>query len=250
MAVSKTNIPAGLTLAESVLALLREAAEGTALWESSSIRTDAMHGPQGPLGSMVLTVDAPKEPWARFLSIHWEALDRKPGERASFFVAERAEPRSLEVSTTERLGYLAFLKKASKLLDGLPVALEEDTSWTWDHKTLTRMGRPTHRTVYRLVVSLNAKTPFKAGAWLKKSSSHVCASSDERADRCMFQLAQEAGLEHAVLSYEWTPKGVVLETASTSVAGKVQQKMFGDCKVNMTVSKKQQEAILLKVQLR
>ena len=66
----------------------------------------------------------------------------------------------------------------------------------------------------------------------------------------MFQLAQEAGLEHAVLSYEWTPKGVVLETASTSVAGKVQQKMFGDCKVNMTVSKKQQEAILLKVQLR
>lgn len=244
MAASKTNIPAGLALAESVLALLREAAEGNALWESSSIRTDAMHGPQGPLGSMVLTVDAPKEPWARFLSIHWEALDRKPGERSSFFVAERAEPRSLEVSTTSRLGYLAFLKKASKLLDGLPVALEEDTSWTWDHLERTSVGRPTHRTVYRLVISLDAKTPFNAVAWLKKSAAHVCASSDERAGRCMFQLAQEAGLEHAVSSYEWTRKGVVLEMASTSVAGKVQQKMFGDCKVHIGTAKRHEPVVM------
>lgn len=232
MAASKTNVPEGLAFAEQVLVLLRQAADGTPLWDTSSIRTDAMHGPQGPIGSMVLMADAPKEPWTRFLSMHWEALDRKPGERTSFFVADKAEPRSLEVSTTSRLGYLAFLEKAATLLDGSHVCLEEDTSWTWAHDELTSVGRPTHRTVYRLTISLNAATAFKA-SWLKKASTHVCASSDTRADRCMFQLAHEAGLEHAISSYEWTRKGVVLETASLAMAQKVQQTMFGDCKVHI-----------------
>lgn len=237
MAASKTNVPEGLAFAEKVLVLLREAADGTPLWETSSIRTDAMHGPTGPLGAMVLAADAPKEPWKRFLSMHWAALDRKPGEKASSFVADRAEPRSVQISTTSRLGYLAFLAKAAKFLDGLPVALEEDTSWTWDHDEPTSVGRPTHRTVYRLTISLNAPAAFKAAAWLKKASTHVCASVDERADRCMFQLAHEAGLEHAISSYEWTRKGVVLETASVAMAQKVQQKMFGDCKVRIGAAK-------------
>lgn len=248
MVTSKTNVPAGLALAEKVLALLREAAQDTPLWDASKIRTEAMHGPTGSLGSMVLMADSPKEPWKRFLSMHWEALGRKPGERASSFVADRAEPRSLEVSITSRLGYLEFLKRAAKLLDGLPVSLEEDTSWTWDHNERTSVGRPMHRTVYLLMVSLNAAVPFKAAAWLKKSAAHVCASSDERADRCMFQLAQEAGMEHAISSYEWTRTGVVLETSSTAVADKVQKKLFGDCKVNIGPVKRN-ESVVMTVEL-
>jgi hypothetical protein len=210
------EVPSRLALAEKVLGLMKGAAQGTEVWEDSAVNTGQF----------------PEENHDAFLHKHWQAARRAPADSTFFFVARQAEPNYLTLRTFSRLGYLAMLPRLARALEGLPVDLDEDRSWTWDHENLTPAGRPTYRRAYVLSVLLKSELPFKSERWLKKAAQDVCDSVDERTDQCVFQMRENAKLpSELVTAYETTKAGWVVDCADAKAAQKVAGALFSDCKV-------------------
>lgn len=240
-----TTIPAGLLLAEDVLSLLKAAAEPTPLWAACSVRTNEMHGPTGAFDTLVLHSEMPakEKRWELFLAKHWDNADGKKQDGTNFFVAKNAAPTFLEVRTFERLGYIDFVQTVARLLDGLPIALNEDRSWTWDHKVLTTVGRPLYKRAYLLRVDLDSGGKFNAKKWLSKAMNDISPSLDERATRCPFQLAQEAGIE-GLSSADYTKTGWILEAYTTDTLERLQKEVFSDCTTTLVAAKKNTQGTL------
>jgi hypothetical protein len=238
--------PPGLLLAEDILGRMRELVRDTDLWDDSSINTNEMLGPGTSFAKLRLDKDVRKaDRYNRFLDKHWQAIDRVKDDTTNFFVARNPAPQYITIRTFSRLAYVQALKDWAKALDGMPVELHEDRSWTWDHEHLTSTGNALHKHAYVLGVSLTADQPFKAAKWLKTAGQYVCSREDERADRCIFQLAEEAGLPsgtfHAV---EYTRTGYILESETTAGAERVRDKLFTDCNVKLTPAKRHEFARL------
>lgn len=244
-------VPAGLALAETVLVRLKALAEGTELWWDSSINTNEMLGPGKRFADLVLDSECPKsEGYNRFLDKHWQAAAGAKSDSTNFFVARDAEPKSLTLRTFARLDYLRALTAFANALDGLPVELSEDRSWTWDHQVKTSKDRPLHRTAYLLHIGLTATKPFKASAWLKTAGEDICASEDPRADRCVMQLMEEADISYgSVFSYGRTKGGFELECEDEKVAERVKQGLFADCQVKTTRGRTRHDPTLMQVRL-
>lgn len=232
-------VPAGLLLAEKVLFMLKGVAESTTLWDSCSVKTNEMMGPTGPFSGVVLHAERPAkdERYALFLAKHWAAVGATEKDSTYFFVARDASPSSLEIRTFERLGYLEFVRAAATALNGMTVELEENRSWTWDMHVKTSAGRSLYRRAYELRVRFVPGAEFNAKKWLATALDDICGHLDERADRCPFQLAEEAGIA-GLNATEYTSKGFVLESFETKPLKQMQEKVFADCKTKLVEAKK------------
>lgn len=238
-------VPAGLLLAEQVLGILKGVADSTPLWDSCSVKTNEMLGPTGPFSQLVLRSEQPKDEhsYLLFLAKHWAALWPTGNLTSDFFMARNVEPQWLTIRTLERLGYAEFVKAAAKALDGLPVELDEDRSWTWDMHVKTSAGKSLYHRAYELIVYFKPGAKFNAKKWLVTAMQDVCESLDERATRCPFQLAQDAGIE-GMSSAEHTKTGLILEAYTTAPLKQMQTKVFGDCKTKLVEAKKNGMAVL------
>lgn len=238
-------VPPGLVFAEKVLGLLKAAAKSTALWTQSTVRTNEMHGPSVAFKDAMLHSDMPDKAqrWKLFLAKHWDNADGVAQDATNFFVARKAAPAFLEIRTFERLDYIAFVQAAANVLDGTSVALVEDRSWTWDNHVRTSVGRPLYRRAYLLRIELESGALFNANAWLDNAMQDVCASADERASRCPFQLAEEAGIE-GMSSAEYTKAGLVLEAMDKATLERVAKDVFAGCKTSLVVGKKYAQSVL------
>lgn len=231
--------PPGLVLAEAVLGHMKEAARGTAVWEDSAVNTNEMlHAGTRLCDLEVLDIQQVKdisflrEHFGAFLYKHWLAAQGVPADSTSYFVARNAEPGHLTLRTRSRLGYLEMLPRFAKALDGLPLALSEARSWTWDLTNLTPAGRPTHLRIYALTVLLENKQPFKAKRWLTTAAADVCSSQSDLADQCIFQMLENAKLSReAVCAYEPTRSGWLVDCADAKSAKVVAGALFAGCRV-------------------
>lgn len=238
-AIVAATIPAGLLLAERILGVLKEVSESTPLWDASSVKTNEMMGPTGSFSQVVLHAEVPGEDerYTLFLAKHWAAVGATEKDPTYFFVARDAEPSCLEIRTFERLGYIDFVRAAATALNGMPVQLEEDRSWTWDMHVKTSAGQSLYKRAYLLRVKLVSGEVFNAKKWLASAMDDICASLDERAGRCPFQLAQEAGIE-GMNCAEYTKTGFILESYETKTLKRIQTEVFSDCKTTLVEPKK------------
>lgn len=235
---STSPIPPRLVLAEQVLQRLNQAAQGTEVWEDSAVNTNEMlHAGARVCDLRLADIQGgalPEEEPCLFLDKHWQAARGVPADSTFFFVARDAQPNYLTLRTFSRLGYLSLLPRFAHALEGLPLDLSESRSWTWDHDNTTSTGRPTYRRAYVLSVLLKAEMPFWAASWLKNAADDVCTSTDARADRCLFQLGDEAKLpEGALSSYESTREGWLVGCPDTASAEQVAKALFSDCRVQV-----------------
>lgn len=238
-------------LAETVLARLKPLTRDTSLWYDTAINTNEMLGPGVRFADLVLDSECKKsEGYRRFLDKHWQAAAGGKTDPTGFFVARSAEPAWLTIRTFSRLDYLAALKPFAQALDGLPVVLDEERSWTWDSSTPTSKNRPLYRTAYLLNIELQAAQPFKASAWLKTAGHDVCASKDARADRNVFQLAEEVDLPSGtVISHASTKAGFEMECPSVEAAHKLKDAVFGDCRFEVVAGRKRHDPTVLRITL-
>ena len=238
-AIAIATVPAGLLLAERILGVLKEVSENTPLWDSCSVKTNEMMGPTGPFSQVVLQAEVPgeNERYSLFLAKHWAAVGAAEKDSTYFFVARNAEPSYVEVHTFERLGYIDFVRAAATALNGMPVELEEDRSWSWDMHVKTSAGRSLYKRAYELRVRFVPGAVFNTKKWLASAMGDICASLDERAGRCPFQLAEEAGIE-GMNSADYTKTGFILESYETKPLKRIQAAVFSDCKTTLVEAKK------------
>lgn len=239
------NAPSGLLLAEEILQIMREAVRGTDLWSDSSINSNEMLEPGTSFADLRIASDGGND-YDLFLLKHWYAARGDKADSTNFFVARKAEPQGLKIRTYSRLAYLQALKDWATALDGKQVQLSEHRSWTWESSLPTSTGRSLYRTAYELYISLAPDDlPFMAKRWLKTAALDVCRAKDPRADRCIHQLAEEAGLPTGhISSAEWSTSGIQIECETEKAAEKVLAALFSDCKAKIEPGKRGQPTTL------
>lgn len=231
MHTTSASVPAGLLLAEDVLSRMREAVRSTPVWEDSRLNTNEMLERGTSFANLRLDQDCTDDTrYLRFLRKHWDAADKKEQDPTGYFVARNAEPRSLALVVESRLAYLNALPALAQALDGLPVGLSETTSWRWDQSCRTKSGKPTHRVLHQLTVDFKCPRPLSARAWLKSAGAHLCWSLDTRADQCLFQALEDAGIETGgSMSLNVTRTGVEISCMTQAIAETIRTRLFSDC---------------------
>ncbi len=213
------------------MVLIRETLRGTPLWDNCTFYDSDFLGP-GPLVRDLVTArecehDATMRRYWRRLSL----TEADCETRLSHFVSWEEAPRHIRLDTKDRLAFLTHMQRLARKLDGWPVRLEVECSWTTNPSDLTPTGEPRYRTRYVLGIGMNASKPFKASAWLPTAFDWVCRSTDVRADWSVFQLEsrERKNKPRYCTSYAPTQDGFKLEFETLKQAQVAVDAMFPDC---------------------
>lgn len=225
----------GLERNEAVLKALREAARGTSLFANSTISHPCISICK--LDKLYLNGEGEYK-WQELFHNHYEEALRDPAQPAKSdrYLYQRA-PDWLRWRTPDRLAYAEHLPRLVEALRGLPVSVSDDRSWVWlrDSQSTRPGGRSQYKAVYELFLSFNNHAQFDPDRFLA-ARRPVCESLDPRADRCIFELAEDAGVPVNDGSYGWTKTGFNLRVWRKDRAEEL-RKVFPDCAVSLTKEK-------------
>ncbi len=143
----------------------------------------------------------------------------------------------LFLDTDKRLLFKQELETIFKACVGHPVNFQADSGWHWDSdgKSWRPSGASAFARHYRLMVSLSdipfseSDIPKALAAW-----DWMCTSKDIRADRCVFEQIEEAGIDKSGGgSYVSHPGGFYLNYYRKSMTEPL-LKLFEDCQLEQS----------------
>lgn len=225
----------GLTRNETVLKALREAARGTPLFSNSTISYPTLS--TCTLDKLYLNGEGVYKWQELFHNFYEEAQcdSSKPGHSARY--SYQRAPGWLRWSTPDRLAYAEHRPQLLESLRGLPLSVTDDSSWTWlrGKNSVRTEGRSQYKAIFGLLLSFNSQEPFDPDRFLV-TNSPVCLSRDPRADRCILELARDAGTPIEDGGYRWTKTGFELQVWRKGLAEAL-AKIFSDCSTRLSKAK-------------
>lgn len=196
-------------------------------------------------GGKLISEDATQDdPFFHYYGSAWrrqlaETLVGPDGDRVRAQGLSRAMtdrgPRTLQVSTEDRLLWCKHLKPMLEALTGLPVYGVASKSWRWDRSNLRPNGLPTHIHVYEFTLHLNdlKDMPFNPATGMRVLGA-VCEARHPLADKHLFEW-QEDLIGHTLFnSYTWTPTGFVASFENKSLVEEAQELLFKGLDVQVT----------------
>lgn len=138
-------------------------------------------------------------------------------------VEELSQKNYVIFRTPERFVAIEHFEAIAGIIQAAGAHVHYNPSWNWVPITSPGKRRNRYQHVYELCV-----TPNSSFTW---EMPIICTKRDPRADRCIFELLEEAGIAVLDASYDWTPGGFALTIyANGETASKVCE-LFGDATV-------------------
>jgi hypothetical protein len=128
----------------------------------------------------------------------------------------------IKISSENRLVFAKHIGSIMHMLYDAGYNVSYHDSWRWE------CGQ--YVPVYELFISVTDKEPIKYDVPV------FCLSSDERADRSVFELLRESNHEISDAGYEWTKDGFILTVYDKKQTYNVIQ-IFHDCKIDIVKKK-------------
>ena len=145
----------------------------------------------------------------------------------------QSAPDWMRWSTTNRKAYAKHLPILMEALRGMPVCVSLSFGWTWlrGNKSERPNGKPQRLHEFQLLLSFHDRYKFEPDVFLK-AHGEVCESNDPRADRCLFEVAEDMGQPIGGGGYQWTKVGFNLRVWSKAQALSLKN-LFVDCQIEL-----------------
>lgn len=140
-----------------------------------------------------------------------------------------------QLSTEDRLGYVANIEALLESLRGQHLTVQKDISWRWDHHNPYADGRARYIPRYAFTVHLRPTEDgagFDPAPVLAAIQATTCAARDARADEHLFDFQRERGVD-LFGSYRWTVQGFQAVARTKAAAERVVKELFADCRCTL-----------------
>lgn len=228
----QTKLGNALLRNESVLRAFREACRNTPLftdshWEHpylSTVKTDQL-----------FFKDEGQWDWQEIFHRFHEQAQNPMQKRDSYRF--QSAPDWMRWGTANRKAYAEHLPALVGALRDMPVQVQGNSGWTWlrGKDSQRPEGKPQSRAQFQLLMFFDEKHKFNPDAFLK-AHGEVCVSNDQRADRSLFEFAEDMGQPIGDGGYSWTKTGFNLRVWKKAKALDL-MKLFSDCKIEMQKEK-------------